>query len=195
MLVLGLSLSGLAVADYFGAAVPIMAYAAVSLLVIGLTLIAATRFGRPVVCSRSGVLLAGTVLVSSALGPQSTGNADAPAARPAGQPTRQVAKLPPAGDASGLRHSRGGSESAQADHRHHVQARVDVGELKVLVPKGVPVEINYRIDLGKVEAYDQLVAEGADLNGVVPRSPTAGPGEPTLKLDLAVDLGSVEVQR
>ncbi|MES2543208.1 MAG: hypothetical protein V4583_21915, partial [Pseudomonadota bacterium] len=47
MLVLGLTLSGLAIADYFGAAVPIVAYAAVSLLVIGLTLIAATRFGRP----------------------------------------------------------------------------------------------------------------------------------------------------
>ena len=47
MLVLGLTLSGLAIADYFGAAVPIVAYAAVSLLVIGLTFIAATRFGRP----------------------------------------------------------------------------------------------------------------------------------------------------
>jgi len=51
------------------------------------------------------------------------------------------------------------------------------------------------LDAVKVEAYGQPVAEGADLNGLAPDSRTARPGEPTLKLELAVDLGSVEVQR
>ncbi|HSU35591.1 MAG TPA: PspC domain-containing protein, partial [Propionibacteriaceae bacterium] len=42
ILVLGLTLSGLGLADYLGVSVPFLAYAAASLLVVGLTLIAAT---------------------------------------------------------------------------------------------------------------------------------------------------------
>ena len=135
MLVLGLSLSGLAVADYFGAAVPIIAYAAVSLLVIGLTLIAATRFGRPCGLLPTGVLLAGTVLVLSALGPQSTGMPTPPL--PASQVAYDtVAKLPPAGDARDFGTLEVDLSQLKLITDTTYKARVDVGELKVLVPQG-----------------------------------------------------------
>jgi len=134
------------------------------------------------------------VLVLSALGPQSTGMPAPPL--PASQIAYDtVAKLPPDGDARDFGTLEVDLSQLELITDTTYGARVDVGELKVLVPKGVPVEINYAIDIGKVEAYDQVVAEGADLNGVAPDSLTAGPGEPTLKLDLAVDLGSIEVQR
>jgi len=171
-----------------------MAYAAASLLVVGLTLIAATRFGRPCGLLPTGVLLAGTVLVLSAIGPQATGMPTPPL--PASLVTYEtVAKLPPAGDTRDFGTLEVDLSQLKLITDTAYKARVDVGELKVLIPPDVPVEINYRIGIGKVEAYDQLVAEGSELTGVVPDSRTAVPGEPTLKLDLAVDLGSVEVRR
>ena len=60
LLVLGLTLSGLGIADYVGAAiVPVVVYAAAALLVIGLALVAATWFGRARGLLPVGVLLAG----------------------------------------------------------------------------------------------------------------------------------------
>ena len=110
------------------------------------------------------MLLAGTVLVLSALGPQATGMPTPPL--PASQVAYDtVAKLPPAGDARDFGTLEVDLSQLELITDTTYKARVDVGELKVLVPPDVPVEINYAVDLGKVEAYDQLVAEGSDLNG------------------------------
>ena len=194
VLVLGLTLSGLGIADYFGATVPFMAYAAASLLVVGLTLIAATRFGRPCGLLPTGVLLAGTVLVLSAIGPQATGMPRPPI--PASLVSYDaVAELPPGGDTRDFGTLEVDLSQLKLITDTTYKARVDVGELKVLVPPDVPVEISYAVDLGQVKAYDKMVVEGSDLTGVAPDARTAAPGEPTLKLDLAVDLGNVEVRR
>jgi phage shock protein PspC (stress-responsive transcriptional regulator) len=194
ILVLGLTLSGLGVADYLGLTVPFMGYAAASLLVVGLTLIAATRFGRPRGLLPTGVLLAGTVLVLSAMGPQATGMPTPPL--PASQIAYDaVAKLPPAGDTRDFGTLEVDLSQLELITDTTYKASVEVGELKVLVPPDMPVEINYTIDHGKVEAYGKVVADGSDLTGVAPDARTAAPGEPTLKLDLAVDLGRVEVRR
>ncbi|HSU36893.1 MAG TPA: hypothetical protein VLJ88_14640, partial [Propionibacteriaceae bacterium] len=194
ILVLGLTLSGLGLADYLGVSVPFLAYAAASLLVVGLTLIAATRFGRPCGLLPTGVLLAGTVLVLSAIGPQATGMPRPPI--PASMVSYDaVAKLPPAGDTRDFGTLEVDLSQLKLITDTTYKASVDVGELKVLVPPDMPVEINYAVDHGQVEAYGDVVAEGSDLTGVAPDSRTAAPGEPTLKLDLAVDLGNVEVRR
>jgi len=194
ILVLGLTLSGLAVADYLGVTVPFMAYAAASLLAVGLTLIAATRFGRPCGLLPTGVLLAGTVPVLAAIGPQATGMPRPPI--PDSLISYDaVAKLPPGGDTRDFGTLEVDLSQLKLITDTTYKARVDVGELKVLVPPDVPVEINYAVDLGQVKAYDKLVVEGSDLTGVAPDTRTAAPGEPTLKLDLAVDLGNVEVRR
>lgn len=194
ILVLGLSLSALGVADNLGVAVPFMAYAAVSLLVLGLTLIAATRFGRACGLLPLAVLLGGTVLVLSAIGPMSTGMPTPPL--PASQVAYDtVAELPPAGDARDFGTLEVDLRQLELITDTTYKARVGLGELKVLVPPDIPVEIRYTINHGKVEAYDKVVAEGSDLTGVAPDSRKAAPAEPTLKLDLAVDLGSVEVRR
>ena len=48
LIVLGLTLSGLGIAQAFGVAIPLAGYLAAALLVIGLTLVAATWLGgRP----------------------------------------------------------------------------------------------------------------------------------------------------
>jgi len=194
LLILALSLSGLGVVDYLGAAIPVSAYAAVGLLVLGITLVAATWLGRARGILPLGVLLTGAVLVLSALGPQSVGLPMPP--MPASAKTYQtVAEFPPGGDALDfgdlsvdLRHLTLNADAAYS-------ARVDAGNLDVVLPPDVPVIINYAVDFGRVEAYDRRVDDGSDLRGMIPDPRPARRGQPTLTLNLAVDLGSVEVRR
>ena len=62
LIVLGLSLSGLGVAQLLGATVPVVAYVAVPLLILGLTLVVATWLGRARGLLPAAVLLAIAVL-------------------------------------------------------------------------------------------------------------------------------------
>ena len=66
---LGLTLSGLGVADHLGAAITPIMYAATALLVVGLALVLATWFGRARGLLPVGVVLALAVLGLSAAGP------------------------------------------------------------------------------------------------------------------------------
>ena len=92
---LGLTLSGLGIADYLGADDPAHVYAAAALLVVGLTLVAATWLGRARGLLPVGVLLPVAVLVLSALGPQIARPADASGCRATQVGYTTVAELPP----------------------------------------------------------------------------------------------------
>jgi len=68
-----------------------------------------------------------------------------------------------------------------------VKARLGVGELKVVVPAGVPVQVDAHAKLGDVHVFDQ---EQSGRNAVV-RSGTAG----GLTIDARVGAGQVDVVR
>jgi phage shock protein PspC (stress-responsive transcriptional regulator) len=73
----------------------------------------------------------------------------------------------------------------------HLDARVDVGHLLVLLPPQARVAVTARAELG------DLLLDGQDTNGRrVARSIAYGPaGAPQLRLDLSVRTGQVEVRR
>ncbi len=194
LLILAVSLSGLGVVDYLGAAIPASAYAAVGLLVIGIMLVAATWLGRARGILPLGVLLTGAVLVLSALGPQSVGLPMPPLpAKPVAY--QSVADLPPGGDALDFGDLSVDLRDLTLNADATYSARVDAGNLDVVLPPDVPVIINYAVDFGRVEAFDRRVPGRSELRGVIPDPQPARPGRPTLTLNLAVDVGSVEVRR
>jgi predicted membrane protein len=73
-------------------------------------------------------------------------------------------------------------------------ARVDVGRVDVLVPGDAQVVVRYAVDAGTVTTFDRGVS-GSELSGVVNNPQPLRPDRPTLTLDLAVDLGTVQVRR
>src|SRR4029450_13556912 len=81
VIALGLTLSGLGVAQALGLAIPLAGYLAAALLVIGLTLVAATWFGRARGLLPLGVLLAIAVAIVGAAGPAIRAPYDAPSVR------------------------------------------------------------------------------------------------------------------
>ncbi len=75
------------------------------------------------------------------------------------------------------------------------RARVDLGRLEVIVPKDANVVVHYSTDLGKVRAYGKEIAQGTELTGDIPDPDVAEPGQPTLTLDLSLDVGNIEVRQ
>ena len=55
--------------------------------------------------------------------------------------------------------------------------------------------VRYRADAGSVTAFGRLDVDGTELSGMVSDPQPLRPTQPTLTLDLAVDLGTVEVRR
>ena len=113
--VLGLVLLGLAVADALGAPITPVIYAAAALLVVGLTLVAATWLGRA-----RGILPVGLLLLVAVLGLS--------VAMPASRFVHQVgytsvAQLPAAAGDGGPRGAQGGPEPARRDLGRDVRGR------------------------------------------------------------------------
>jgi hypothetical protein len=193
-LVLGLVLSGLGVADYLGAAITPNVYAATALLIVGLALVLATRLGRPRGLLPLGVVLALPVLGMSAAGP------GLPGFPPSVIPETRVAYATPADlPADGNRLDAGtlvvdlSRLPIRADTAY--KARVDLGTVDVLVPRDAQVVVRYTVDAGEVTAFGRPVADGTELSGLVTDPQPLRPDRPTLTLDLAVDLGTVQVRR
>ena len=186
--VLGLVLSGLALADRAGVHVPAVVPAAAALLVVGLTLVAATWCGRARGLLPLGLLLLPVVLVTSVLPPvdqlQQSGSQQrqylTAAALPRDGDLQQTGQLEV--DLSGL--------DLQQDASY--SAHVGSGRLEVVVPPDTNVALRYDVGLGVVQAYDQRVEAGTDLVSTL--TPTAVAGRPTLTLDLSVDRGQLEVR-
>ena len=189
--VLGLVLSGLALADRSGVHVPLVVPAAAALLVVGLTLVAATWCGRARGLLPLGLLLVPVVLVTSVLPPVDQ-------LQQSGSVQRQylsAAALPPAGDLQQTGELE--VDLSRLDLRQDTTyaARVGTGRLEVVVPPGTDVALRYQVGLGVVQAYDQRVEAGAHLVSTLAPAPAAVSGRPTLTLDLSVGRGQLRVRQ
>ena len=194
LLVLGLTMTGLGIADRLGAEITPLMYAAAALLVAGVTLVVATWLGRARGLLPIGALLAAGVLGLSAV------SAGVPGASAAGLPEPVLAYADPAALPAGGDHLDVGTMTVdlrELELREDTtyRAKVDLGTLVVKVPPTTDVVVRYRVDLGSVTGSDGSVRGGTELAGTL-SDPQPGPaGEPTLTLDLAVDVGSVQVRR
>jgi hypothetical protein len=191
LIMLGLTLSGLGVVQGVGIALPLAAYLAAALLVIGLTLVAATWLGLARGLLPVGVLLSIAVLIVTAGGP----DLRVPVEATYGRAYTTLAELPVAGDSEEFgKLSVDLSQLAVAADASYT-AHVDLGQLEVTVPKNAHVVVNYTADMGAVRAYGDEVQAGSELMGQVPDPQPAQPSQHTLTLNLSVDAGNIQVQR
>ncbi len=191
---LALTLTGLAVADSLGAAISPIVYAAAALLVVGLALVLATWLGRARGLLPVGVVLSLAVLGLSAAGPGIPGlpSSVIPATR-VGYTT--VADLPASGDHLDAGRLTVDLSRLSVPTDATYTARVDVGTVNVLVPPDTQVVARYSVDAGKVIVFGRPPIAGSELSGLVNDPQPLRPDRPTLTLDLAVDLGTVQVRR
>jgi hypothetical protein len=191
LIVLGLTLSGLGVVQGVGIALPLAAYLAAALLVIGLTLVAATWLGLARGLLPVGVLLAIAVLIVTAGGPELRVPVDATYSRA----YTTLAELPVAGDSQDFGKLTVDLSQLVVTADASYSAHVDLGELEVTVPEDAHVVVNYTADMGAVRAYGDEVQAGSELTGQVPDPQPGQPSQHTLTLNLSVDAGNIQVQR
>ena len=190
LIVLGLALAALGLADYLGAAVPVVAYFGAGLLVIGLALMIAALLGRARGLLPLGILLLIGLLTTSAI---STAVRYGDWAQTQHSYT-SVAQLPPNGDSREFGRLTTDLSEMSLTGDVTYRAHVDMGTLTVVVPPEARVRVNYTIDSGAVEVFDTVVAAGNELGDVYqPEAPTAS--GPTLTLDLSAEMGKVVVRR
>lgn len=190
LIVLGLTLSGLGIAQAAGLAIPLAGYLAAALLVIGLTLLAATWFGMARGLLPVGVLLAIAVVIITAAGPAIR----VPFAATSTHAYSSLAELP-AGDSIDVGTLSVDLSRLAVTSDVSYAAHVDLGQLVVKVPEDTTVLINYKADLGAVRVYGAEVKAGSDLVGDVKDPQATRPGQHILTLNLSVDAGNIEVQR
>lgn len=190
LIALGLTLSGLGVTQAFGVAIPLSAYLAAALLVIGITLVVATRLGMARGLLPVGALLAVAVLVVTAAGP---------ALQLPGMATSHVyttlAALPSAGDSEDFGRLTVDLSQLAVTADTNYTAHVDLGRLEVTVPDDAYVVVNYTADMGAVHAYGKEIKAGSEITGRINPPQPAQPGQPVLTLNLSVDAGNIQVQR
>ena len=190
LLMLGLTLSGLGLADRYGVDVPVSGYLAAALLVVGLTLVAATWFGRARGILGVGLLLLLSVLATSVAGPVASqegwGVQRITYTTAAELPTTPIMK-----DVGQIQLDL--SQVALTDDTV-LTAHVDAGSLVVTVPENTNVRIQYVIDSGVLTAFGEQAAGGTDLRDTIEPA-GADPADPTLTLVLSADVGEIRVQR
>lgn len=190
LLVLGLVLGGLTLADRSGVSVTPAGYAAAALLVVGLALLAATWCGRARGLLALGLLLVPVVALTSVAD-------QVGATEPWADSTRtyaEVARLPSTPDMFGSGQARVDLSALKLGRDTSYAAHLDAGQLEVVVPSDVNVVVNYDVDFGQVDAFGSSPVSGIDLLGTIPPGPPVA-GRPTLTLDLAVDGGHLVVRR
>jgi phage shock protein PspC (stress-responsive transcriptional regulator) len=190
LIALGLTLAGLGVTQAFGVAIPLAAYLAAALLVIGITLVVATWLGMARGLLPVGALLAVAVLVVTAAGP---------ALQLPGMATSHVyttlAELPAAGDSEDFGRLAVDLSQLAVTADTDYTAHVDLGRLEVRVPDDAYVVVNYTADMGAVHAYGEEIKAGSEITGQINPPQPAQPGQPILTLNLSVDAGNIQVQR
>jgi hypothetical protein len=190
LIALGLTLSGLGIAQAFGVAIPLATYLAAALLVIGITLVVATWLGLARGLLPVGALLAVAVLVVTAAGPalQLPGMATSRA-------YTTVTELPAAGDTEDFGRLAVDLSQLAVTADTNYTAHVDLGRLEVTVPDDAYVVVNYTADMGAVHAYGEQIKEGSEITGRINPPQPAQPGQPVLTLNLSVDAGNIQVRR
>ena len=191
LIVLGLTLSGLGVIQGLGIALPLASYFAAALLVIGLTLIAATWLGLARGLLPVGVILAIAVLIVTAGGSELR----VPVETTSSHSYTTLPELPVAGDSEDFGKLSVDLSQLAVTADASYTAHVDLGQLEVTVPKDAHVVVNYTADMGAVRAYGEEIQGGSELTGRVTDPQPARPGQHTLTLNLSVDAGNIQVQR
>ena len=186
VVVLGLVLLGLAIADAFGVPITPLIYAASALLVVGLTLVAATWLGRA-----RGILPIGLLLLVVVLGL----SVAIPASRFAHQVGyTSVAQLP----AQPVTVDRGvlnvDLSRLEVTEDATFAADLGTGAVRIVAPPNTNIVLDYSVGNGAVLDNDQTVASGENLTGTSPLGRSVD-SEPTLTLDIEVDQGVVAVKR
>jgi phage shock protein PspC (stress-responsive transcriptional regulator) len=191
LIMLGVTLSGLGIAQALGVAIPLAGYLAAALLIIGLTLVAATWLGRARGLLPLGVVLAIAAVLVTAAGPAFR----IPTAASSTHVYANLAELPDTGDSQDFGELSIDLSQLAVTGDATYRAHVDVGQIAVTVPRDANVVINYKADLGAVRVFGAEVQGGSDLGGQLsdPQPPQAG--QHMLTLDLSVDAGNIEVQR
>lgn len=188
--VLGLTVAALGFADRAGVPIAPAAYAAAALLVVGLTLLAATWLGRARGLLPLGLLLV-PVLAATLVAPEVSHLQRASAVE---QSYRTPAELPAVGDSHATGQLKVDLRGLRTERDLTYTAHVGDGRLEVAVPTDVNVTVRYRTGLGVVQAYDRQLGAGHDVTGTIaPPAPLAG--KPTVTLDLSVDRGELEVRQ
>lgn len=186
LVVLGLVLLGLAVADSLGAPITPLIYVASALLVVGLTLIAATWLGRA-----RGILPIGVLLLLAVLGISLV--------QPAGELLHSytytsVGQFP----ATPVSIDRGmvSVDLRNLDMTSDATLSLDLrdGAIEIQAPPDAAVVLDYSVGAGMVTDNDQTVASGANQHGTATLQ-QAGNGQHTLTLDVDIDRGLVAVTR
>jgi phage shock protein PspC (stress-responsive transcriptional regulator) len=191
LVVLGLTLSGLGAIQGLGIALPLAGYLAAALLVIGLTLIAATWLGRARGLLPVGVILGIAALIVTAGGPELR----VPVETTSSHAYTTLAELPVAGDTEDFGKLSIDLSKLAVTADASYTAHIDLGELEVRVPEDTHVVVNYTADMGAVHAFGNEIRAGSELTGHVTDPQPAQPGQHTLTLNLSVDAGNIQVQR
>jgi phage shock protein PspC (stress-responsive transcriptional regulator) len=189
LITLGLTLSGLGVAAYLGAVIPLAAYFAAALLVLGLSLVAATWLGRA-----GGLLSLAVIALIGVLATSALHTATGPAEFGTTRSYSRIVDLPAAGDSQDLGRLTVDLSKLNLLSDATYKAHVDLGTVTVVVPPQARVRISYTVDAGAVRAYDRTIVSGTELHQTIqPDSSTDG--QPTLDLQLSVDSGTIAVRR
>ena len=185
----GLTLSGLGLASYLGAAITPSIYLAATLLVLGLTLVAATWFGRA-----GGILPVALLVLLATVASSTVG----PVAESQGWSTERVvyttAPQLAAGDSQELGQLVVDLSGLTTTKDVSYTAHVGLGNLEVTAPKTVNVVVNWRFESGALMLDGDQVEAGSDLSGQQ-KLPVPDPRKKTLTLNLSVDQGVVQVRR
>jgi phage shock protein PspC (stress-responsive transcriptional regulator) len=189
LVALGLTLAGLGFADYLGATVPLAVYFAAALLVLGLSLVAATWLGRA-----GGLLWLAVIALIGVLATSALHAANGPAEFGSTRSYSRVIDLPAGGDSQDLGRLTVDLSKLDPLSDATYRAHVDLGTLTVVLPPQARVRITYTVDAGAVRVYGRQIASGTELHQVIePDTSTAG--KPTLDLQLSVDSGTITVRR
>lgn len=189
LVVLGLVLSGLGVASTLGFHVPLAGYCATALLVLALTLVAASRWGRA-----AGILPVALLLLLATVATTASG----PLASERGWGSRSVAytstRALPAGDRQEVGRLTVDLDRLPLSGDTTYAAHVGAGQLVVDAPADANVVVRWTLRTGSLMVDGRQLEAGTGLSGTVPPEVT-DPDLPTLTLDLSVDRGSIEVLR
>ena len=186
LIVLGLTLLGLAIADALGVPVTPVIYLSAALLVVGLTLIAATWFGRA-----RGILPVGLLLLIAVLG-TSVGQPAGPFLHDFSYTSLSQLAAEPVAVQHGLVNVDLSRVDVTSDATFH--AELGRGAMEIKVPADTNLVLDYRIGNGVVMDNDDTVVTGSNKSGVATLRQVSD-SAPTLTLDVDVDAGIVSVKR
>lgn len=186
LIVLGLTLLGLAIADAVGVPITPVIYVSAALLVVGLTLIAATWFGRA-----RGILPVGLVLLMVVLGML--------VGKPAGPLLHDftytsLGQL--ASEPVQVQHGLVNVDLTQIDVTSDATFHAELGRgaMEIVAPADTNLVLDYRIGNGAVMDNDNTVVTGSNKSGVTTLVQVSE-NAPTLTLDVDLDAGIVSVKR